>query len=197
MCATAEWSKGRHRHVEAILEWRNAIKSGMHSSPAQIFFSRRTRSMLPCKTTDYTPQVQAEVQSTLMRKRQTAKTYYDRYTKPQPDLTIGQPVREKCHPQIPNSNWESGTVIGKEAPRSNGVEVNGRFYRRNKIHVRQPTTLPTSVPTVPQHASVPQPAETKNLQAKPGSQRSPTHEKQLRRSSRVVKLPTQLRDYTL
>ena len=61
-------------------------------------------------------------------------------------------------------------VIGKEAPCSYGVQVNGRFYRRNRIHIRQPTTLPTSVPAAPQHASMPQPAETKNLQAKPGSQ---------------------------
>ena len=146
---------------KAILEWCNATKPGMHSSPAQRFFSRCTRSMLPCKTTDYKPQVQAEVQSMLIRKRQTAKTYYNHQTKPLLDLTIGQPVRVKYHPQIPNSNWESGTVIGKEALHSYGVQVNGRFYRRNRIHIRQPTTLPTSVPTVPQHASMPQSAETK------------------------------------
>ena len=89
---------------KAILEWCNATTPGMHSSPVQRFFSRCTRSMLPCKTTDYTPQVQAVVQKTLIRKRQMAKTYYDRHTKPLPDLTIGQPVRVKCHPQIPNSN---------------------------------------------------------------------------------------------
>ena len=152
---------------KAILEWCNANTPGMHSSPAQRFFSRRTHSMLPCKTTDYTPQVQAEVQSTLISKRQTAKTYYVRHTKPLPDLTIGQPVRVKCHPQIPNSNWESGTVIGKEAPRSYGVEVNGSFYRRNRIHIRQPT--PPSQLVYPQchnmhpcHSQLKQ----KNLQAK-------------------------------
>ena len=178
---------------KAILEWRNATTPGMHSSPAQRFFSRCTRSMLPCKTTDYTPQIQAEVQSTLIRKRQMAKTYYDRHTKPLPDLTIGQSVRVKCHPQVPNSKWESGTVIGKEAPRSYGVQVNGRFYRRNRIHICQPTTLPTSVPAVSQHASMPQPVETKKLQTKPELQRPPTHEKQLCRSSHVVKLPTRLR----
>ena len=153
--------------------------------------------MSPCKTTDYTPQVQAEVQSMLIRKRQMAKTYYDHHTKPLPDLTIGQPVRVKCHPQIPNSNLESGTVIGKEAPCSYGVQVNERFYRRNRIHIHQPTTHPTSVSVVPEHASMPQPAETKNLLAKPRSQRPPTHEKQVCRFSCVVKLPTWLRDYTL
>ena len=59
---------------KAILEWCNTTTPGKHSSLAQRFFSRRTRSMLPCKTTDYTPQVKAVVQSTLIRKRQTAKT---------------------------------------------------------------------------------------------------------------------------
>ena len=146
---------------KAILELRNATIPDMHRSPAQRFFSKHTHSMLPCKTTDYTPQVQAEIQSTLIRKRQTAKTHYDRHTKPLPDLNIGQPVRVKCHPQIPNSNWESGTVIGKEATCSYRIQENGRFYRRNRIHIRQPATLPTSVPAVPQQASMPQPAETK------------------------------------
>ena len=150
---------------KAILEWRNVTTPGMHSSPAQRFFSRCTHSMLRCKTTDYRPQVQTEVQSTLIREKQTVKTYYDRHTKPLPDLTIGQPVRVKCHPQIPNSNWESGTVIGK-APRSYGVQVNGKFNRRNRIHIRQPTILPTSVPAVPQHASMPQPVETKKPSGK-------------------------------
>ena len=70
---------------------RCTMKNYIHFVSYRI--SRRTRSMLPCKTTDYTPQVQAEVQSTFIRKGQTAKTYYDRHTKPLPDLTIGQPVR--------------------------------------------------------------------------------------------------------
>ena len=43
---------------KAILEWRNATTPGMHSSPARRFFSKRTRSMLPYKITDYTPQMQ-------------------------------------------------------------------------------------------------------------------------------------------
>ena len=153
---------------KAILQWRNATTPGMYSSPAQRFFSRRTCSMLLGKTTDYTPQVQAEVQSLLIRKRQTAKTYYDRHTKPLPDLTIGQPIRVKCHPQIPYSNWEYGTVIGKEAPRSYGVQVNRRFKRKKRIHIRQPTTLPTSVLAVPQHVSMPQPDETKTFRQNQG-----------------------------
>ena len=150
---------------KAILEWRNATTPGMHKDS---FPSALAPYYLAKPLITHT-QVQTEVQSTLIRKRQTAKTYYDRHTKPLLDLTIGQPVRVKCHPQIPNSNRESGTVFGKEAQRSYGVQVNGIFYRRNRIHIRQPTTLPTIVPAVPQHASMPQPDETENLQAKPAS----------------------------
>ena len=80
---------------KAMLEWHIANIPGMHSSPAQRFLSRGTHFILPSKTTDYTPQVRAEVQSMLIRKRQMAKTYYDHHTKPLPDLTIGQPVRVK------------------------------------------------------------------------------------------------------
>ena len=54
---------------KAILEWRNATTPGMRSSPAQQLLSRRTRSMLPCKATDYTPQVQMDVQQALIKKK--------------------------------------------------------------------------------------------------------------------------------
>ena len=50
--------------------------------------SRRTRSMLPCKATDYTPQVQMDVQQALIKKRQTTKSYYDQHAKQLPDLAI-------------------------------------------------------------------------------------------------------------
>ena len=102
---------------KAILEWRNATTPGMRSSPAQRLLSRRTRSMLPCKATDYTPQVQMDVKQALIKKRQTTKSYYDRHAKQLPDLTIGQPIRVKRHPQTPNSDWTPGIVTSKAALR--------------------------------------------------------------------------------
>ena len=70
--------------------------------------------MLPCKATDYTPQVQAEVQSTLTRKRQTAKTYYDRHIKPLPDLTIGQPVGGKATHKSLTATGNLGRSLAKK-----------------------------------------------------------------------------------
>ena len=84
---------------KAILEWSNATTPGMCSSPVQRLLSRRTRSMLQCKATDYTPRVQMDVQQALIKKRQTTKSYYVRHAKQLPDLAIGQPIRVKRHPQ--------------------------------------------------------------------------------------------------
>ena len=134
---------------KAILEWRNATTTGMCSSPVQQLLSRFTRSMLPCKATDYMPLVQMDVQQALIKKRQTTKSYYDQHAKQLPDLTIGQPIRVKHHPQTPNSDWTPGIVTSKAAPRSYMVQVDGQQYRRNRIHLHQQATFPDRAPTEP------------------------------------------------
>lgn len=40
------------------------------------------------------------------------------------------------HPQQPRSDWKAGVILKSVAPRSYIVEVNGRKYRRNRIHLR-------------------------------------------------------------
>ena len=132
---------------KAILEWRNATTPGMRSSPMQWLLSKRTHSMLPCKATDYTPQVQMNVQQVLIKKRQTTKSYYDWHAKQLLDLTIEQPIRVKRHPQTPNSDWMPGIVTSKAAPRSYMVQVDGQQYRRNstgetgETHANRPLFL--------------------------------------------------------
>ena len=106
---------------KAILEWHNATTPGIRSSPVQRFLSRRTRSMLPCKITEFTPQVQMDVQQALIKKRQTTKSYYDRHAKQLPDLTIRQPIRVKRHPLTPNCDWMPSIVTSKAAPHSSGL----------------------------------------------------------------------------
>ena len=73
----------------------------------------------------------------------------DRHAKQLPDLAIGQPIRVKCHPQNPNSDWTPGIVTSKAAPRSYMVQVDGQQYRRNRIHQRQQATFPDRAPTEP------------------------------------------------
>ena len=103
---------------------------------------RTTRSFLPCKEQLYQPEVQPSVTAQVVRKRQVAKYYHDRHAKPLPNLVVGQPVRVKSHPQRPHSDWKQGVVRHNVAPRSYLVEVEGRSYRRNRVHLRdavQPT----------------------------------------------------------
>ena len=188
---------------KAILEWRNATTPGMRSSPAQRLLSRRTRSMLPCKATDYTPQVQMDVQQALIKKKQTTKSYYDRHAKQLPDLAIGQPIRVKCHPQNPNSDWTPGIVTSKAAARSYMVQVDGQQYRRNRIHLRQQATFPDRAPTEPLNIC-PRQLDTLPNQTPADPQYTPiqtctsqTHEIQTRRSSRPVQVPARLKDHDL
>ena len=98
--------------------------------------SRRTRSFLPCKDSLYQPELQQRVPNEVLHKRRVAKYYHDLNVKPLPKLCIGQPVTVKTHPQKPRSDWTSGTVLSKAAPRSYIEEVQGRQYRRNRVHIR-------------------------------------------------------------
>ena len=98
----------------------------MSSSPAQRLMSRRTRSMLPCKT-QYYPLVQAGVPQKIICKKQKAKKYYDRAARHLPELVVGQPVSVKTQP--------SGVVESQVAPRSYTVKAGERRLRRNRVHL--------------------------------------------------------------
>ena len=119
------------------------------------------------------------------------------------DLAIGQPIRVKCHPQNPNSDWTPGIVTSKAAPRSYMVQVDGQQYRRNRIHLRQQATFPDRAPTKPLNIR-PRQLDTLPDQTPADPQYTPiqtctsqTHEIQTRRSSRPVQVPARLKDHDL
>lgn len=122
---------------KVLLEWRNTITPGMINSPAQRLLSRRTRSFLPCASSLYKPEVQTKVVEQITEKRQKAKYYHDKKCKELPDLIVGQPVMVKVQPQNHKSDWTTGKVKSQTTtPRSYVVEVKGRNYRRNRIHLK-------------------------------------------------------------
>ena len=121
---------------KAILEWRNSPTPSQGSSPVQRLMSRRTRSFLPCKASMYQPEVQRNIPAQVVHKRRVAKSYHDSSAKPLPPLVTGQPIRVKAHPQQAHSNWKPGVIVESVAPRSYIVEVDGRKYRRNRVHLR-------------------------------------------------------------
>lgn len=179
---------------KAILEWRNSPIPSQGSPPVQRLMSRRTRSFLPCKASMYQPEVQRTVPAQVVYKRRVAKSYRDSSAKPLPPLVIGQPIRVKAHPQQAHSNWKPGVIGDSVAPRSYIVEVNGRKYRRNRVHLRD--TIQSSQPqSSAQQTSTAETADSstnKNASQDDSSDTPPSPEQNPRMTSSVdpVTLPT-------
>ena len=210
-------NKDRADVWKAIFEWRNSTTPSQGTPPVQRLMSSRTRSFLPCKTSMYQSEVQHAVPSQIARKRQVAKSYYDTKAKPLPPLVIGQPIRVKTHPQQAHSNWKPGVIVDSLAPRSyiHVVEVDGRKYRRNRVHLRDTVQSSQAQPNVQQTSTAettdlsshnagqddsssisPLPEKTPRMPSSVDSVKPPTSSPVTRtRSGRVVKPNTLLRDF--
>ena len=97
----------------------------------------KNKILPPCKASTYQHEVTRTVSAQVLRKRRVAKSYHDSSAKPLPPLVIGQPIRVKAHPQQAHRNWKPGVIVDSVAPRSYIVEVYGRKYRRNRVHLRE------------------------------------------------------------
>ena len=96
-----------------------------------------------------------------MCKRQLAKHYHDQSAEQLPSPVIGQSVRVNAHSQQSRSGWKPGVILENIAPRSYLVEVNGRTYRRNRVHLRdavqsQTDSLPVQEPDPAQTPGLPE-----------------------------------------
>lgn len=80
----------------------------------------------------YQPEVQRTVSAQVVLK----PSLSDSSSKPLPPLLIGKPLRVKAHLQQAHSNRKPGVIVDNVAPRSLIVEVDGRKYHRNRVHLR-------------------------------------------------------------
>ena len=78
-----------------ILELRNTPIPGVGLSPTQLLMGRRTRSIIPIKSTLLTPMTYntKDVQSALTARQQTQKEYFDRSSKALKPLEPGDTIR--------------------------------------------------------------------------------------------------------
>ena len=118
----------------ALLDWRNSPTPEIKTSPVQRLMSKRTKSILPIDSRLLYPKVVENVQNDVLRKREKAKVYYDRTSKPLRDLKEGDVVR--VQPLTRSGTWEMGKCIKKVAPRSYLIECNSRIIRRNRKFLR-------------------------------------------------------------
>ena len=149
---------------------------------------------MPYNTPLYKPEIQEAVPDQIARKRQQDKKFYDRSAKPLPQLVVGQPVRVKTRPRIEHAPWTPGVIKDKVAPRSYIVEVDGRRYRRNRVHLRDTLATPNTGKTSGTEALImdttpPSPDSMPIL--------SDSHSEPLvvTRSGRISKRPQYLKDY--
>ena len=113
------------------LDHHNTPNAATGMSPCQRLFGRRTKTLLsfsePLLKTEQT------VSDLLKKDRVKQAKYFDQHTKQLSELKSGDIVRMK----LPGgTQWSQAVVSSKIASRSYKVEVNGRFYRRNRKQLR-------------------------------------------------------------
>lgn len=129
----------------ALLQFRNTPRGNL-PSPAQLLMSRSLRTQLPTVTKNLIPRTVnfQEYVKIKEENKNRMKDYYDRKTKPLPELQEGDEVYFK---KMPDTPWITGTVRSKcDQPRSYTVEGSDGFIgRRNRQHILKPQQSPQTV----------------------------------------------------
>lgn len=100
----------------ALLEYRNTPITGLIVSPAQILFSKRTRTKVPIHSELLKPKIESQVHQQIEKRQDIYKYYHDRNYKPRHDLNVGEDavIYNKT-----NKKWESAKILKKHvSPRS-------------------------------------------------------------------------------
>ena len=126
--------KEKSNFAQALLEWRNTPRSN-GISPAQAFFGRRLRTLLPCL--DVTPFTRSFKEMAAVRQEtsEASKKYFDASAHDLPPLSVDDIVRV----QNPASkDWDQvGKVLRRlEHGRSYQIDIDGRTYRKNHRFLR-------------------------------------------------------------
>ena len=166
----------------ALLDWRNTPTEGVGTSPAQRFFGRRCKTLLPMTHSQLEPLYStADDARALQGQRAKQRLYYDRNAKDLPPIHKGDVVRMRLPGQ---TTWTPGVCIGQCCPRSYRVRVDGREFRRNRrqlIHsgeqplleppvieqnvATRPDIMEPETPTEQQVLEIPRPSEPESPSA--------------------------------
>ena len=142
----------------ALLDWRNTPTEGVGTSPAQRFFGRRCRTLLPMTQLQLEPQFStADNARALQGQKAKQQYYYNRNAKDLTPITAGATVQMRLPRQ---TTWTQGICTGQCGPRSYKVQVGHREFRRNRrqlIPTKEP--VPLDPPHFEQHVDALVPEE--------------------------------------
>lgn len=120
----------------ALLEWRNIPMQHLDASPAQLLFSRRTKTLIPTTEPALKPKLEEKVNERLDNKKKIYKKHYDKNSKDLKPLKAGEDVWIQLKPEVKRETWTKGKVVRAESGRTYLVEVDGRLFRRNRRFIR-------------------------------------------------------------
>ena len=119
----------------AILEYINTPSQAMGISPAERFFGRQLRSILPIMKTKVTPKNAEDVKIKMKQAKTKQKESYDKSAHDLPEFEIDDEVI--VHPYGQNKHWKKAKIIHKLPFRRYLVELeNGRQLHRNRRHLK-------------------------------------------------------------
>ena len=122
---------------KAVLEYRNTPSQGLGSSPAERFYERCTRGVVPSHP-NLLGQPKTQLRSDLQRQRDVQKKCYDRTAKDLPPLDIGDVVRIQPPKEKGEAPWREAVV--EECLRNRSYRVRtyeGRLLRRNRRQLKK------------------------------------------------------------
>jgi hypothetical protein len=118
----------------SLMEYRASSIDGVRLSPAQLLKNRQLKTKLPVSSELLKPEVVKSKQKELVERQKSQKFYYDKKSKPLPEVSPGEIVRFKK--DIGLSNWESVVVETDHGERSFILSSeNDKLYRRNRRHI--------------------------------------------------------------
>ena len=186
----------------ALLNWRNTPTEGIGTSPAQRFFGRCCKTLLPMAQQLLQPQYPVKKDMTFLNTQKLRQRfYYNRQAKPLRPIVPGETIRMR----LPgDSTWSAGVC---NRPRSYEVKVGERNYRRNRrqlIRAEEPPPVvhvPEEVPDQQELKTPDQPVEGAGLPSQPqqlenlSTPSSPKPPPTPRRSTRTRKTPNWITTY--
>ena len=117
----------------ALLDWRNTHSEGVGTSPAERFFGRRCKTLLPMTGQLLEPRFPTrEDTRTINGQKERQQQYYDRQVKHLKPIQTGEALRMRLPGE---SSWTAGVCRGLVDPRSYRVEVGDQVYTRNRRHL--------------------------------------------------------------
>ena len=176
----------------ALLNYRNTPSQNSNTSPAQKFFNRRTRTLLPSLPSLLKPKITLESDIKKLRKGQvTMKHHFDKKAKDLIPLSEGDSVVMKPM-RLGLKEWKKGTVV-RGAGRSYDIEgSDGSVLRRNRVHLKKvPAATPTNTETqskdLPAQDSIKTPTQTPTQTPVPQMEPPIPSETRTTRSGRSIK----------